>query len=348
MAYYTTSNLLTAQAKLIAAFVNSEMRFREPRVFKLFLQNSSIMLPDYAQLRTREDRAITAYFKLRASRSLGTGRSHNHTGNRGDSGSLTPSWTTYKDVYSHSLKQANRNVFSLIEMMANDLQNSLINHIEGHEATAAAYLFAQRSEVNGATVEGNFNTVTDTFEIPDDGTSLGFGAFNIRAAQITNVVMEINKWGGAYTVVCDTVAFDKFKAQMAQGAANMLNLSFNFGGVEFIHSVDLYAMSSGLGYTDGYWIVVPTGTIACLPHIPKENREGVDTKMQNYGSIINPIDGNTYAIHEYATVGDTSATGGYTQDEVTQIETTIDLAFEKAPLSVSLESPLQAFAISGT
>lgn len=347
MAYYTPSNLATAQALLIQAFETSEMKFRDPRVYKLFLQNSSIMLPNYDQLRTREDRTLTAYYKKRSSRSLGTGRTHNHTGNRGDSGSLTPSWTTYKDVFSHSLKQGNNNMFTLDQMMLHDLQNSLINHIEGHEAVAAAYLFAQRSEVNTAVVDGNFNTVTDTFEIPVDGTTT-FGAYNNRAAQITKIVMEINKWAGNYTVVCDSVSFAKFQAQAAQGATNATNLSFNFSGVEFIHSVDLYAMAAGLSYTDGYWIAVPSGTIACLPHIPKENRLGIETKIQSYGSIINPIDGQSYAIHEYPTAGDYSGTGGYTQDEVTQVETSIDLAFEHAPVPAGLESPIQAFAIHGS
>lgn len=348
MAYYTSSNLVAAQAKLINAFANSELKFRDPRVFRLFLQNTEIMFPDYKALRTREDRTVTAYYKKRSSRSLGTGRSHNHTGNRGDSGALTPSWTTYKDVFSHSLKQGNNNVFTLDEMKLNDLYNSLINHVEGHEVTAAAYLFAQRSGSNTATVDGNFNTVTDTYEIPVDGTTT-FGAYNNRASQITKIVMEINKWSGSFTIVCDSIAFAKFQAQAAQGSTNATNLSFNFMGVEFIHSVDLYALAASLSYTDGYWIAVPAGTIGCLPHIPKENQgAGTDTKMQNYASIMNPIDGQTYAIHEYATVGDTTAAGGYTQDEISQIEVSIDLAFEHAPVSGVAESPLQAFAIAGS
>jgi hypothetical protein len=160
--------------------------------------------------------------------------------------------------------------------------------------------------------------------------------------------MEINKWSGNYTVVCDSISFSKFQAQAAQGAANATNLSFNFMGVEFVHAVELYALAVTLGYTDGYWIVAPTGTIGCLPHIPKENREGKDTKLQTYGSIFNPIDGQTYAIHEYPTKGDDTANGGYTQDEVTEVETSIDLAFEHAPLSTADESPLQAFAIHGS
>ncbi len=348
MAYYTTSNLGTAQALLTGRFASGDMKYRDPRVFRLFLQNSQIMFPNYEELRKREDRTVTAYYMKRASRNPGTGRTHNHTGNRGDSGSLSPSWTTYKDPFSNSLKQGDNNMFSLDQMMAHDLENSLINHSEYHEATATTSLFGARTEVNAADgIQGNFNTSTDTFEIAADATTT-FGTYNNRAAQITKVVMEINKWGGSYVVVCDSIAFSKFQAQAAQGAANATNLSFNFMGVEFLHAVNLYSSASGLGYTDGYWLAVPIGTIGCLPSIPKQNRQGLDTKLQTYSSVINPIDNLTYALHSYPTAADGSSAGGYTQDEVMQWETSVDLAFCYTPLSTALESSVFGFAISGS
>lgn len=339
MASYVPSNLATAQAKLLGAFQSGELRYRIPATYLEFVRNSNIMFPNYATLRTREDRTVTAYYKLRASRALGTGRTHNHTGNRGDSGSLTPSWTTYKDPFSISLKQANNNVFTMDEMFNNDIQNAIVNHVEGHESTAANYLFANRTGVNAAVADGSFNSTQDVFEISVTDEK--------RAIQIAQSVMDVNKWGGMMTIFCDTLAYNKFKFYAAQGISNNENLSFQFAGINFVHSVDLYALFAALGtpYTAGSWIIAPEGTYGVLPHIPKENQLGVDTKIQTYGSILNPIDGQNYALHSYPTAADGTALGGYTQDEVLQYEVSIDLAFTSAPLSVSTETPLYAFAI---
>jgi hypothetical protein len=343
MANYVTSNLALAQGKLIGAFQSGELRYKEPRTFLEILKNSTSFFQNYETLRTREDRTLTAFYTKRTSRSLGTGRAHNHTGAHGDTGSLTPSWTTYHDHFAWSLKQANNNVYSLPEMLMNEWQNLMANMVEGHETAATAFLYASRSGVNGAAVEGTFNAGTDCFEIDADATTT-FGTYNNRAAQITKIVMDINKWGGNYTVICDSVSYAKFQAQAAQGAANSTNLSFQFMGVTFVHSTELYALVSAT-YTNGYWLAVPFGTVGCLPHIPRENRSGVITKLNDYSSIVNPIDGLQYAVHTYETVGDYTSTGGYTQDTMTEVEASIDLAFDHAPLSTADETSIQAFAI---
>jgi hypothetical protein len=344
MANYVTSNLTIAQAKLIGAFQSGELRYKEPRTFLEILNNNRSFYPDYETLRTREDRTLTAYYNKRSQRSLGTGRAAAHTGAKGDTGSLTPSWTTYHDHFSWSIKQANNNVYSIQEMLANEWQNVMANMVEGHETIATAFLFAHRSGVNVAAVEGTFNAGLDTFEIDADANTT-FGTYNNRAAQITKIVMDINKWGGNYSVVCDSVSYAKFQAQAAQGSSNATNLSFQFMGVTFIHATELYALAAAIGYTNGYWICIPFGTVGCLPHIPKENKAGVVTNVASYGSIVNPIDGLQYAVHTYDTSKDDGAANGYTQDVLTEVEASIDLAFDHAPLSVSGESSLQAFAI---
>ncbi len=344
MANYVTSNLTFAQAKLIGAFQSGELRYKEPRTFLEILNNSKTFYPDYEALRTREDRTLNAYYTKRSQRSLGSGRAAAHTGAKGDTGILTPSWATYHDHFSYSLKQANNNIYSQQEMLMNEWQNVMSNMVEGHESVATAFLFASRSGVNSAVVEGTFNAGTDTFEISADANTT-FGTYNNRAAQITKIVMDINKWGGNYSVICDSVSYAKFQAQAAQGSSNATNLSFQFMGVTFIHSTELYAMAANIGYTNGYWIAIPFGTVGCLPHIPKENKIGVVTTVGNYGTIINPIDGLQLAVHTYEVSKDDAAANGYTQDVLTEVEASIDLAFDHAPLSVSGESSLQAFAI---
>lgn len=342
MANFATAALVKAQAKLIGAFQSGELRYREPAVHKLFVENTSIMAPDYNQLRTREDRAVETNYFTRTSRSLGTGRSHNHTGAQGDSGLLTPSWTTYNDEFVSYLKEADNKVYSFEEIHMSKMQNAIANFMEGLEAVAAAYLFANRTGVNVATADGTFDATDDTFEIAESTNGS-------NAIAITKMVMDVNGWqGSAYTIVADSIAYRKFWSQMNQGAGNATNTSFQFGNVRIVHDPTLTASAAGLvsAYSKGYWIVVPQGTIAALPWIPKQNREGVDFgNISMYGQILNPVDGLAYAIHTYKEAADGSSTGGYTQDVKIETEISIDIAYQHSPDSTSTESSLFAFAL---
>jgi len=348
MANYSASALLNAQAKLINRFQSGEMRFTDPVVYKLFLENKDIMFPNYEQLRTDESRAISTYYKVRTSRSTGSARAHNHSGARSDSGTLAPTWATYSDKFLINLKQGGHNVYSYDEMFMHEMENAIINEINSLNTAATAYLVANRTGVNSATLGSGtfFDTVKDVFEIQADANT-DWGKFNNRAGSLTQMVMDINNWGTQYDVICDSIAYSKFQAQANQGSGNDKNLSFNFNGQRFIHATGLYSLAVALdaSYNNGFWIAVPKGTIACLPWIPKENRIGVDTKIQRYSSIINPIDNQLYALHEYETAGDGSSVGGQLQDELQQKEVSIDVAFEKAPLSTANATPIFAFAI---
>ena len=64
-----------------------------------------------------------------------------------------------------------------------------------------------------------------------------------------------------------------------------------------------------------------------------------------YGSLANPVDGLQYGVHMYETRADGTAVNGYTQDVLTEVEVSIDIALEKAPLSVAGASPIHAFAL---
>ena len=339
MANRTTANLVKAQAKLIGAFQNAELRFRFPATYLALRAMAPIMFPNYDVLRTREDRSVETNFATRSSRALGSARTHNHTGVKGDTSILTPTWASYTDKFNMSLKQADNSLYNADEQMFQELSNTISNFMEGYETAATAYLFNNRSGVNTATAEGTFDATDDVFEIVEAKES--------RAIQITKIAMDANKYSGGMTVFCDSISYAKFEFQAAQGISNATNLSFQFGGVTFIHSVELGALGAGLvsAYAKGFWIVVPNGMVATLPWIPKQNREGVVTKENEYSNILNPIDGESYALHSYETRADDSANNGYTQDVVTQYEISQDLAFTKAPLTTASATPILAYAI---
>lgn len=339
MANRTTANLVKAQAKLIGAFQNAELRFRYPATYLALRAMAPIMFPNYDVLRTREDRSVETNFATRSSRALGSARTHNHTGVKGDTATLTPTWASYTDKFNMSLKQTDNSLYNADEQIFQELSNTISNFMEGYETVSTAYLFNNRSGVNIATAEGAFDATDDVFEIAEAKES--------RAIQITKIAMDANKYSGGMTIFCDSISYAKFEFQAAQGASNQANLSFQFGGVTFVHSVELGALGAGLvsAYSKGFWIVVPNGMVAPLPWIPKQNRVGVVTKENEYSNILNPIDGESYALHSYEARADDSANNGYTQDVVTQYEISQDLAFTKAPLTTASATPILAYAI---
>lgn len=344
MANYATSDLTTAQALLVGAFANQEIRFRTPVTHLEFLRQSEIMLPSYQELRKREDRAIDTFFNDRVVRALGSGRVHNHTGAKGTSSKFSPTWLTNSDKFAISLKQGDQNMFSNAEMLANEMKNVMVNFVDGMDADAESHVFSNRSTENLATQQGTFDATDHHFKILE--------ADENRAVQITQTVMDTNKFSGNITLFCDSISHDKFEAQRFQGSGNAENLTFNFNSnVKIIHSLGMDAFAAALTtpVTKGFWIAVVDGTIAALPWIPKQNRMGVTVQgITEYGSIINPIDGLTLATHKYSERSDQSALNGSAQDVLTEWEISVDVALDNAPFNFTGSEPtssLLAFSI---
>lgn len=346
MPQYKGANLVKAQTIMTAMFARAAVRFRQPATFMEFTRNREIMLPSHNVVRGREDRAVEVIYNKRSARALGSTRSHGHTGTKGDSDVLTPVWQTLTDVFNYSLKQADNNVQSLDQQIANEFANVLANFAVGADQLAAEYLFNNRTQENSYGRQGVWNGTQDVFVI--DGTDEKARA---RAIQISKTVMDAHDYQGIpYVFFCDSMAYDIFEAQSAQGSGNSENLAFNFSNARFVKSLGLDALFAALGtpYVEGAWIVVPEGMIGCLDWIPKQNRAAVETKVNKYGNLINPIDGLLYGTHEYEARYNGSSTGdndnGYTQDVKNEVEVSIDIALEHAPTDVANTSPMYAFA----
>lgn len=342
MANRTTANLVKAQVKLLGAFQASELRYRNPATYLALKEMSALMFPNYQELRVREDRTIETNYAKKSTRTLGTGgRIHNHTGTHGDTATLTPTWVTYDDEFAMSLKQADNSLYNAQEQLNLEVNDVMANFMEGYETIATAYIFNNRSGVNAATYNGTFDATDDVFEI--------LAADETLAVQTTEIALDANKYPKGATVFCDSISYGKFLFQKNQGGANSTNLSYQFdmNGLTFIHSIGLGALGAGLvsAYAKGFWLVVPNGTVATLPWIPVQNRVGVVTKENEYTNILNPIDGESYAVHTYETRVDGTSTNGYTQDVMTEYQFSQDISFAKAPLTTANETPILAFAI---
>lgn len=338
---YLATALAKAQPKLIEKFASTELREIDPVTYKAFRRSSEIMFPSHKVLRTREDRPIEAGYLERTIRALGTGRNYNATGANGVSNVLVPSFITYNDPFSISMKQADDNTFTADEMMAGLVENTLKNFSRGNETTCVNFLYNNRSAVNVGVSEGTFNTPNQVFEVNE-------GVVGNRFAQIIETNMAENLYGGMpLTIFCDSIAFNKFRFLSAQGTMNAVNTSFQFDNKTFVLSLGLTAKAIALGYTKGFCEVAADGTFGILDWIPKQNRMGEEHLPYKWSMFSNPIDDCDYAVYQWYIAADQSGTGGYTQDLQNNFEFSIDLAPEIAPTDIggAGETVIQAFGL---
>ena len=340
MADLTPTNLKIAQAKLTGRFASNEMRLISANTYLEIIKLTQFMLPNYMDLRTREDRVIETSLLTRTKRAVVGARSHDHTGARGDSATVTPTWDTSADTFSMSLKQYDNNTYSMQEGLNNLFENAYLNVIEALEDYAQDFIFGDRSGVNVSTGGGG------TFDGTDDVYNFASASVD-TVIQKTKTVMEENGYRSGITLFCDSIAYDLFRFQAFQGAGNDTNLSFQHDGVTFVRSIGLASKFTPLAgtYATGVWIGVPNDSIGALPWIPKQNREGKETRIQTYSSGISPYDNVPYAIHYYETAIDGSSNNGETQDEATQMELSIDMSFLSSPITVADETALFAFSL---
>jgi hypothetical protein len=342
MANYTLANLVKAQIRLQGEFAANDTRYRTPAVFLFILRSSKNFFPRIEELRTSEKRTAEAnYFKRTSQNLITTGRTHDHTGTKGDSGIITLSWVTYSTTFSTTLKQADSSIYSWQEEFNNEIRQKVIDYADGFDAVSSTFLFNNRSGVNMAAVKGTFDATDDVYKITD-------AEFGQDSISITTVVMDINKYQKMpIAIICDSYSYTSFLRLAAQGASNATNQSFQFQGVYFIHDASLTAKAVGLNaaYTKGFWMAVPESHVAVVDWIPKQNRNPIETTVNMYSNFRNPVDGLLYAAHSYEERADGTSSNGEKQDVLTQFELSIDLAFSVAPSSVANETPIQAFAL---
>lgn len=343
MANYTLANLVKAQIKLAGEFAANDTRFRSPEIFRLFLNGAEQFFPSYKSLKTSDTRVIESNYFTRTAQSLITsGRAHDHTGSGGDSGILALSWQTYTTTFSMTLKQAQSSMMSWQEEFTNEIRQKVIDFANGLNTIAGQYLFDNRSGASDGTVTGKvtFNGTNDAYVIA--GTS------EDEVATLIKLVADINKYQGQrIDVVCDSLMYSNILVLANQGAGNDTNTSFQFLNTNWIHDPEMHARAIALDatYSEGFAIAVPFGHVACADWISPTNRQGVETSVNMYGTLLNPTDGLMYGVHSYEERANGASVNGQKQDVVTQTEIGIDLSFNHAPSSVADETPLMAFAV---
>lgn len=331
MANFQPSNLLKAQAILKQQFNEAEMRKRQSAALGVALKNNDVLIPSHQVLRTREDRAVSAYIQKRSARTPGSARAALHTGARGDSFEKAITWTTFADPFSMSIKQLDNNVFNFDQAFANQILNSAINLHEAIETAGIDYLIAQRTQINAATSGGSFNSSNDAFEIDAANAN--------RFYQLAKAMMRQNKYSGMYDVIASPELYTGAEFFLNQGNANSTNTAFQFAGLNIVESVEL----ADSNYAGGIVLMMPENNFGALPWIPKQNRQGWgDGELNEVGrfmSLNDPLGtGMQFALSVYAKREDNSSANGDAQDVTLQFEMSVDIGWILAPLSTATES----------
>ena len=331
MANFSPSNLVKAQLMVNDRYKAPENRYKQTPVLQLGLQYATSLIPDAAAMRTREDRSVSAYLLARAKRTAGSTRTHNHSGNRGDSIEQALTWGIYSDVFSISLKQMDNNLFGFEMALSQQLENAMKNIVEKAETTILTALIAAKTQVNIATKNGTFNSTNDAFEITGQD----------RFYQYLKSMMSQNYYTGEIDVIADPIAYANAEYQSAQGAGNATNSGFQFNGMNIVLSNEL-ADATYVGAD--VVLAMQRGSFGLIPWIPKQNREGFgdyNSYVGGYGVINDPWGlGLTFAVHGYSQRADTSASNGNAQDVLMEFEVSLDLASAVAPLSTATETPI--------
>lgn len=341
MANFAASVLNKVQSMLDAKFQSAEMRYKPAPTLMMLLKNRDFLIEDLKTLRTREDQPTKAYLKNRTSRSLTNARAHDHTGATSDTTEVDIDYTVYTDKFATSLKRGDYNLLETAEIMAHEVENAMINLMEGIETALVSFLDSNKTLVSappsGALKRATFNATNDVFEIAS--------ADENQFWLIAKSILRQHKYaGGSFDIVADSLLVSKGEFLTQQGQGNSTNLGFQFSGLDVAESIEL----SDANYLNGLMYMWQSGMAGILDWIPRQNREGwgdMESYNGGYSTIIDPFTGLEFAIHGYSQRADTSGSNGQTQDVTTEFEVSIDLSPQVAPLTTADESPLYAIGI---
>lgn len=328
MANFTPSNLVDGQARFNERYMSGEWRMPDNAAIGV-ADTSAKANPMLAMLRTREDRAVNAYFPIRQAAIDGTARAHDHTGARGDSQAESITWTTFQEPFSISIKQADNNIYDFAEMYASSLDNSVKNIIDRVDDWFVGQLLADKTQVNVGGGNGTFNGGNFNYEV--SAANRDFFYENVKA------MMQQNLYRRDLTAIVDSRGNVLARKVGNQGTGNQQNEAYQLEGYREIVASTRQILDVPGTYSES-GIFFETGLVGIVPWIPVQNRKNLDPMRAmsfngDYGQINVPGLNFPLAIHSYGQRADNTALNGQTQDVTIEIEVSVDLGYVSAPLS---------------
>jgi hypothetical protein len=344
MANFVASQLLAYQAKNTPDFNKAEVRELQNPILRQASTYAPFLVANVDQIKESDKRAVYTYYKKKKASTGGTARSYAPTGTNSDSGQVTLSWVTFSETFGVSIQNGYDNVFSTQEQMAHNIAECQRNLRERIGTYIVSQLHSLRTQTAPVTTNAkNMTWNGANFAFENDASQLDLFYENAQS------IMKQNKYYNKFDVIVDPILAKRANYDMYQAAGNAQNLAYQFqsynpNGIMF-HSV--LGNEVATAYSGGTAIILPEASFAMIPWIPKINRIGdgnYETFNGGFGIIADdtglPI---TYAVRGWAQKADASSTGGTVQDIHIDMEFSVDIAFNAAPMSTSGETPIYEF-----
>ena len=349
MANFVSSNLLAYQSKIVQDFNKAEVRELQNKILYQAATYAPFIIGDVEAIKESDKRAVYTYFLKKKASTGGTARSYAPTGSLSDSGQIALSWGTFSETFGISLQSGMDNVINYEMQFAHMLKEAQRNLRERMGTYLVQQLHTGRTQAAPYTTSiknATWNATNFAFE--NDAAQLDL--FYENAAS----VMRQNKYYGKFDVIADPIIAKRARFDMYQGSSNYQNLAYQFQSYNPNGIMEHSTLGNEVAtaYNNGVAIVLPEASYAMIPWIPKFNREGqgdYETFNGGYGTISDdqglPL---TYAVRGWAQKQDASSLGGTVQDIHIDIELSIDIAFNLAPISVTGETPIYEFGQMGS
>jgi hypothetical protein len=345
MANYVSSALLAFQSKINKKFNAAELREQQNPILRQGLSYSDFIIGNAQDVRQSDKRTINTYYLKRMPAVNGTARTSAPTGVQADSGAVSLSWVTFSETLGLNMQVGMDNMFDTMTLLDNQIMQKQRILRERIGQYIVSSLYANRTQASPATTATrNMNWNGTTFAFENDGNQANF--FYENAASI----MRQAKYYDKLDVIADPLIAKVARFNQFQGQGNAQNLAYQFqsynpGGIMEHTSLGNEVATN---YSTGVALVLPTASFAVLSWVPKINRDGFgDYESFNGGfgtvgdSAGQPL---TYAVRAWAQKSDTSAAGGTVQDIHIDMELSVDISFNVAPISTSGETAIYEFA----
>lgn len=338
MANYADSVLSAANYKLDEMMQKPEFKVKPSAALMAYIGNTNFLIPASERERAWNQKAsdsqtVTIKTLNKQTTTNASARAAAHTGNINDSSTVDATYTIYAQKFKWSIKQADKDIFTLGEMIAAQYRSAYIDWHERVETALLANFDTNRSQavVSATPQSGTWDASNFWFGVANDEDDFYF--------QRIQAFMKEQYYGGGLEVI-NNMGADIRMAQIAQqGQGNATNLGWQIPNIRSYTSTG-FANESGYDYMS---YIFKQGTIGILPWIPQLNRTGFGDIFKEgglYSTMPDPLgSGLTFAVHQYATAAD-NATPAETQDVDIEVEISCDLAPIHAPETTSNADPV--------
>lgn len=271
---------------------------------------------------------------------VGSARAYDHSGNKNDSRNKTVTFATTTADYATSIKEADRIIWSDIELEATQLHSAMIALHNAIETVQLAGFNTNKSQV----VE-SLTPFSGTWDAANYILGIAGTDYDVFLQKIKGFMREQFYDGGMYETIFNEALFQKAESVLQQGGGNSTNLAWQGMGIDALTSQEL---ANDSGYIGMGYIFTP-GSVGILDWIPEKNRTGFGDTFQIgglYTKILDPFgSGLTFAVHKRAVAADNQSGSGERQDINIHTELSIDLAPIIATTSTANESSIFKFGV---